>query len=171
VQEPLRTILLFVAQLRSRLVPDSMGRRAIHELHHLLGRAQSALISGALQLRAGLRAGAGIFDHQFEDVLTRAVRDCGRCPRNRRFLTHDPLPAVKAQGGQIETVLRNLIGNALKYRGDQPPRLHIGVERQENAWKISVRDNGRGFKPEYAGHIFGVFKRLHGSEVPAPESD
>ena len=168
LQEPLRTILLFVAQLRSRLGSGLDGDAAQY-MNYITSSAErmSALISGALQYAQASGQAPEFSTTNLEDVLTRAVRDCEALVRETgASITHDPLPAVKAQGGQIETVLRNLIGNALKYRGDQPPRLHIGVERQENAWKISVRDNGRGFKPEYAGHIFGVFKRLHGSEVP-----
>jgi light-regulated signal transduction histidine kinase (bacteriophytochrome) len=64
-------------------------------------------------------------------------------------------------------VFQNLIGNALKYR--KPgcvPKIHIAAESRGNEQILSVRDNGIGFRPEYAEQIFGIFKRLHREEYP-----
>jgi light-regulated signal transduction histidine kinase (bacteriophytochrome) len=59
-------------------------------------------------------------------------------------------------------VLQNLLANAMKY---QPPgavpRIHLQAHREQTSWTITVRDNGIGFRPEYAERIFGLFKRLH----------
>jgi light-regulated signal transduction histidine kinase (bacteriophytochrome) len=57
--------------------------------------------------------------------------------------------------------MTNLIGNALKFRGSEPPRVHVGVERTGRMWSISVRDNGIGIAPEYFDRIFVIFQRLH----------
>ncbi len=76
-------------------------------------------------------------------------------------ITWDPLPVVQADATQVGQLLQNLLGNALKYRGEQPPRVHIGVERQDGRWQISVQDNGIGIDPQYAERIFLVFQRLH----------
>ena len=81
-------------------------------------------------------------------------------------VTHDPLPTILANTPQIAQVFQNLIGNAIKYRGSEPPRVHLGVEREGAYWKFSVQDNGQGFRPDQADRIFGVFKRLHGREIP-----
>jgi len=77
-------------------------------------------------------------------------------------LTHDPLPMVMADGVQLVQLLQNLIGNAIKFRGEEAPRIHIGVEGRDGEWLFSVRDNGIGIDPQYHDRIFQVFQRLHG---------
>ena len=76
-------------------------------------------------------------------------------------VTSDPLPEVMADGSQLAQVFQNLIGNAIKFRGDEAPRVHVGAERSDGVWMISVSDNGIGMDPQYAERIFGVFQRLH----------
>jgi signal transduction histidine kinase len=76
-------------------------------------------------------------------------------------ITIDPLPLVTADGIQLAQVFQNLIGNAMKFRGDRTPEIHIHAEQSEQAWRFSVRDNGIGLAPEYYERIFILFKRLH----------
>jgi light-regulated signal transduction histidine kinase (bacteriophytochrome) len=61
----------------------------------------------------------------------------------------------------LQQVLQNLISNALKYRKDESPRIHISAERQGAAWRFAVEDNGIGIDVQYKEKIFGVFKRLN----------
>jgi light-regulated signal transduction histidine kinase (bacteriophytochrome) len=63
-------------------------------------------------------------------------------------------------------LFQNLISNSIKYRGEEAPRIHVSAERGAEGWLFSVRDNGIGIDPQYADRVFGMFKRLHGSEVP-----
>lgn len=77
-------------------------------------------------------------------------------------ITHDPMPRVIGDAGQLTQLLQNLIGNAIKYRGESTPRVHIDVARKDVDWVISVRDNGIGIDPMYAERIFLIFQRLHG---------
>jgi light-regulated signal transduction histidine kinase (bacteriophytochrome) len=79
-------------------------------------------------------------------------------------VTHGPLPTIKADPGQLAQVLQNLIGNALKFKGDRPPQVHIAAQRGKDAWLFSVRDNGIGFDPRYSDQIFVIFQRLQGGE-------
>jgi light-regulated signal transduction histidine kinase (bacteriophytochrome) len=79
-------------------------------------------------------------------------------------VTADPLPMVVADAGQLAQLLTNLLGNALKFRGEEPPRAHVGAERTGPMWTVSVRDNGIGIAPEYFERIFVIFQRLHSRE-------
>jgi light-regulated signal transduction histidine kinase (bacteriophytochrome) len=85
---------------------------------------------------------------------------------NGAVVTHDPLPRVMADQMQIIQVFQNLIGNAIKYRSAEPPKVHVSARLEGTECIFCVRDNGIGFKQEYADRIFGLFKRLHGKEVP-----
>jgi PAS domain S-box-containing protein len=76
-------------------------------------------------------------------------------------VTYDSLPVVMADASQLEQVWQNLLSNALKFRGPDPPRVHISAARQEREWVFAVRDNGIGIEPQFAERIFVVFQRLH----------
>jgi PAS domain S-box-containing protein len=79
-------------------------------------------------------------------------------------ITHDPLPAVLGPESLIVQLFQNLIGNAVKFRGPDPPRIHIGAARGTGEWVFSVRDNGIGIAPQYRDRIFLIFQRLHGRD-------
>lgn len=74
------------------------------------------------------------------------------------------LPTVQADPDQLEQLFRNLVSNAVKYSGDDPPRVEVTAERCQDAWALSVADDGIGIDPEYNDRIFEVFKRLHHSD-------
>jgi len=76
------------------------------------------------------------------------------------------LPVVPGKELHYVQLFQNLIGNAIKYRGNDPPQIAISAEAKGSDWLFSVRDNGIGIAKEFHGRIFGVFKRLHGKEVP-----
>jgi PAS domain S-box-containing protein len=79
-------------------------------------------------------------------------------------VTHDPLPTVNGDDVQLGQLFQNLIGNALKYRNGHGPAVHVGCERREADWLLSVRDNGIGINPHFAEKIFVIFQRLHTRE-------
>ena len=76
-------------------------------------------------------------------------------------ITHDPLPTVMADSTQMMQLFQNLIGNAIKFRSGEPPRIHVGASRLEDAWLFSVKDNGIGIEPQFSERIFVIFQRLH----------
>ncbi|WP_230968015.1 sensor histidine kinase [Nostoc sp. WHI] len=76
-------------------------------------------------------------------------------------ITHDPLPTVMADSTQLMQLFQNLIGNAIKFHSHQPPQIHVGAKRIEDAWLFSVRDNGIGIDPQFSDRIFVIFQRLH----------
>jgi light-regulated signal transduction histidine kinase (bacteriophytochrome) len=79
-------------------------------------------------------------------------------------ITYDPLPAVQCHPLRMQQLLQNLISNAIKYRGERKPHVHISAVENEQEIVFTVKDNGIGIAPEYFDEIFGVFKRLHGRE-------
>jgi signal transduction histidine kinase len=80
------------------------------------------------------------------------------------LVTHDALPTVMADAPQLIQLFQNLIENAIKFRGDEAPRIHISASQNGSGWTFSVRDNGIGIAPEYTKRIFTIFQRLHTRE-------
>jgi PAS domain S-box-containing protein len=76
-------------------------------------------------------------------------------------VTYDALPTVVGDAGQLVQLFQNLIGNAIKFRGEAAPIVQIWAERQAQQWQFSVQDNGIGIDPQYAKRIFVIFQRLH----------
>ncbi|HMD48803.1 MAG TPA: PAS domain S-box protein [Bryobacteraceae bacterium] len=82
-------------------------------------------------------------------------------------VTTSEMPRVRMFEFQLEQVFQNLVGNAIGYRGNDPPRVHVAAEAQGDHWLFSVRDNGIGIEPQFKEQVFGIFKRLHSaSEHP-----
>ena len=81
---------------------------------------------------------------------------------NKAILEIDSLPSVGVERSQLIQLFQNLISNAIKYRGNQSPRIYVGAERTVNDWLFSIRDNGIGIDSQYADKIFDMFARLHG---------
>jgi PAS domain S-box-containing protein len=79
-------------------------------------------------------------------------------------VTRDELPTVVADGAQLHQLLHNLLVNSLKFVGDRPPAVHVGVVDEGDVWRVSVRDNGIGIEPASAERIFVMFQRLHAAE-------
>jgi PAS domain S-box-containing protein len=76
-------------------------------------------------------------------------------------ITTDPLPSVLADPLQMGQLFQNLIGNAITFRGEKPPRIHVAAKLEESSWLFSVSDNGIGIQPEHYERIFVIFQRLH----------
>jgi light-regulated signal transduction histidine kinase (bacteriophytochrome) len=76
-------------------------------------------------------------------------------------VTHDPLPVLPADSTQMGQLFQNLITNAVKFRGAEPPRVHVAARWSDGRWLFSVQDNGIGIEPQYAERIFAIFQRLH----------
>lgn len=76
-------------------------------------------------------------------------------------VTHESLPSIKVDERQMTQLFQNLISNAIKFRGQEPPRIHVSATRLDGEWLFSVHDNGIGIEPQYADRIFVIFQRLH----------
>jgi signal transduction histidine kinase len=88
-------------------------------------------------------------------TLASAVQESGA------VVAYADLPQVWADRTQLAQVLQNLIGNAIKFRGKEPPEISLCAEKEDQHWLFSVSDNGIGIPSENAENIFVVFQRLH----------
>jgi light-regulated signal transduction histidine kinase (bacteriophytochrome) len=118
-------------------------------------------------LLAYSRAGATgkvLCDISGEDALQGALKNLRiTIGQSGAVVTHDPLPAIRTDETQLTQVFQNLVGNAIKYRSAELPRIHVSSTKNgDNEWIFSVRDNGLGIAPQYFERIFILFQRLHG---------
>jgi light-regulated signal transduction histidine kinase (bacteriophytochrome) len=80
-------------------------------------------------------------------------------------VTVDPLPMVRGESREIGQLLMNLISNALKFRGDERPEIHVSGHRERGVVRFSVSDNGIGIDTPFPERVFELFQRLHGASV------
>ncbi|WP_254563724.1 response regulator [Oscillatoria sp. HE19RPO] len=86
--------------------------------------------------------------------------------QNQAQVTYDPLPEIIGTESQFVQLFQNLIGNAIKYRREESPRIHLSAVLQDNHYLFSIQDNGIGIDEEYSQYIFQIFKRLHSQDYP-----
>jgi signal transduction histidine kinase len=164
LQEPLRKVASF-CQLLQRRYTGQLDARADQYIEFAVDGAKrmQALIDDLLAFSR-----VGRFDR--EPVLV----SCGSALSEARVnlsaeiratgavIKSAELPWIRAEFSLLTSVFQNLLGNALKFRSDQPPVITVSVTRQdESFWLFSVADNGIGVEPEYAERIFVIFQRLH----------
>jgi PAS domain S-box-containing protein len=112
-------------------------------------------------------AQVGLRDKDFEPTDCEAVLEDAldnlrtAAEESGALVTHDCLPTVMAERSQLSRLFQNLISNALKFSGKEPPRVHVSAVLNKEEWLFSVRDNGIGIKPEDTDSIFAMFKRLN----------
>lgn len=125
------------------------------------GRMRTLINDLLMYSRVGTRGKPfGITD--CEDMLNEALSNLQLViAESGALITHDSLPTVMADASQLVQLFQNLIGNAIKFCGEEPPRVHISAEQKNSEWLLSIRDNGIGIAPEFFGRIFNVFQRLH----------
>jgi PAS domain S-box-containing protein len=166
LREPLRMVTSYV-QLLARRYKGKLDSNA----DEFIGFAQDGatrmwnLINDLLTYsRVGMR-GNQLEPTDCEKVLSLSLNNLEvAVEENGALVTHDALPTVMADNSQLVQLFQNLIENAIKFRGKEPPRVHVSASRNGNGWIFSVRDNGIGIAPEYAERIFIIFQRLHGRE-------
>ena len=165
LQAPLRTIASF-----SEMLQEDWKGRLDADADQLLGRiiaAVSRMRRLLLDLLAYSRVGTAQAEFEptsLEAVFAAALEDLAAAvEESGAVITHDPLPTVTADPAQLEQLLSNLLGNALKFRSDEAPVIHVSARRERDVWLFGVRDNGIGIDPRYADAIFNVFERLHGA--------
>jgi light-regulated signal transduction histidine kinase (bacteriophytochrome) len=97
-----------------------------------------------------------------EVVLEEALRNLrASIDESGARVTHDALPVLRGEPVHLQQIFQNLVSNAIKYRGSESPRIHIGAVPDAGGWTFSVCDNGIGIDARYKEQVFGLFKRLH----------
>ncbi len=163
LQEPLRMISSYT-QLLGRRYGDRLDGDAKEFMAYIVDGAarMKQLIEDLLAYsRVGTRA------KEFQEVdsgasLARALANLRASQEaSGAVITHDPMPHVLADGAQLAQIFQNLIGNAIKFRGAEPPRIHVGAQTTDTVCVFTVKDNGIGLDTQYAERIFMMFQRLH----------
>ncbi|GLI33618.1 sensor histidine kinase [Desulforhabdus amnigena] len=164
MQEPLRMIASYV-QLLARRYKGKLDEDADEFIAYAVEGAKrmQTMINDLLAYSRVGRVGGVLQSTDCETALDWAVGNLGAAvEENQAKITHDPLPTLIASGGLMGQLFQNLIANAIKFRGEDPPHVHISAKLEGNEWLFTVRDNGIGFDPQYADRIFIIFQRLHG---------
>jgi hypothetical protein len=169
LQEPLRMVALY-SQLLQRKYLGKLDANADQYISYVVGgaRRMEMLLKDLLTYsQTGSSAEGPAETVDFTDVIRKVLLNLqASVEQSGAMITWDAIPAVHAHEIRLVQLLQNLVGNAIKYRGEDAPRIHISAEWQETEWVLSVQDNGIGIAPEYAQQIFKIFKRLHGQDYP-----
>jgi hypothetical protein len=169
LQEPLRMVALYTQMLQAKYADrfDAQAERYMSFVVEGATRMEMLLkdllaysqVASPHEEPSGAVACSGVLDKVLLN-LHASVAQSGA------VITWNGLPTVQAHEIRLVQLFQNLVSNAIKYRGPEPPQIHVDAESRAEDWLFSIRDNGIGFKPEYAQQVFGIFKRLHGSKYP-----
>jgi PAS domain S-box-containing protein len=166
LQEPLRMVASYV-QLIERRYKGKLDPEADEFIAYAVDGANRmrGLIDDLLTYSRVSRLGKPFEQTNLESTLDAVLKNLQvSIAENDAVVTHDKLPVVIADGGQLVQLLQNLIGNAIKFHGKEAPRVHVSAQVKENEYLFSVRDNGIGIAPEYIDRLFKIFQRLHTRE-------
>jgi light-regulated signal transduction histidine kinase (bacteriophytochrome) len=144
---------------------DQLDEKAHKYMGHMIDGVErmQALINDLLVYsRVGTR-GKEFRPADLNEVLAAALQNLEHSIRESGVvITHDELPTLTVDAMQIRQLFQNLVGNAVKFRGECEVRIHISAEQRDGEWLFGVRDNGVGIDPKYSERIFEIFQRLHG---------
>jgi PAS domain S-box-containing protein len=163
LQEPLRMIANYT-QLLAKRYRGQLDADADEFIAYVVGGVERMhqLITDLLTYsRVGTR-GKPFTSVDCEVLLTEALTDLKvAVEQSGAVISHDPLPVIVGDALQLRLLFQNLLTNAIKFRGTEPPRVHLVAQRAGADWLFTVRDNGIGIAAEHAQRIFLIFQRLH----------
>ncbi len=166
LQEPLR-IMASYSQLLEKRYKDKLDKNADEFIEYIVGAAarMQKLIADLLAYSRAGHKGENLEDvdcnevvHKVVDNMAATIQEAGGS------VIYDSLPVIRAHEAGMIQLFQNLIGNALKFRGAEPPKVHVSAKKVSGHWAFSVRDNGIGIEPQYFDRIFVIFQRLHARE-------
>ena len=163
LQEPLRTVSVF-AQLLAKRYQGKLAGDGDQFIRFIVDSAERMenLIHDILDYsRLDARAADLFTRTSCGDALEDALRNLHSViEESGAVVTQDPLPAVMGDPMQLTRLFQNLLVNSIKYRSEEPPRIHVSAAANGSEWVFYVKDNGIGIEPQYAEKVFGIFKCL-----------
>jgi PAS domain S-box-containing protein len=163
LQEPLRMVSSYV-QLLQRRYKGKLDQDADDFINYAVDGAarMRTMIDDLLQFSRVESRSKPFKRIEIEKILDNALNNLQiNLAESEGTITRDRLPEIMGDEGQLTQVFQNLISNALKFRGEREPRIHISAQKRGKEWVFSVQDNGIGIEPQYFDRIFIIFKRLH----------
>ncbi|KAF0095158.1 MAG: multi-sensor signal transduction histidine kinase [Puniceicoccaceae bacterium 5H] len=163
LQEPLRAVAGCLRLLERRF-NDKLDGPAAELLQHAVDGSirMQRLIEGLLAYSRINSRGRPFAEVEMEGVLEEARHNLMvSIEENQAEVTCDRLPAVSGDRLQLVQLFQNIMGNALKFRSEDAPKIHVSARQNGDFHHFYIADNGIGVEPEYAERIFDMFKRLH----------
>ena len=163
LQEPLRQIVSFT-QLLARRYSGKLDTDADDFIRYTVDgtKRMQELINDILAYSRLRKSSDQFVSVDCEALLTEVLQSMQSViEQNEAEIVHEKLPTVAGDRTQLAQLFRNLVGNAVKFRGSEAPRIQLTATRQQQHWLFAVSDNGIGIAPEYFDRIFVVFRRLH----------
>ena len=164
LQEPLRMVATF-SQLLQVKYAGQLDEQADTIIQHCVDGAtrMGRMIRDLLEYTRASSLSIPLLDNvSVEVVLEEALRNLrASIDESGARVTHDALPVLRGEPVHLQQIFQNLVSNAIKYRGSESPRIHIGAVPDAGGWTFSVCDNGIGIDARYKEQVFGLFKRLH----------
>jgi light-regulated signal transduction histidine kinase (bacteriophytochrome) len=164
LQEPLRNVAVYtqLLELRYSKAFDNQGLQFLNVVTSG-ARRMEMLIRDLLAYTHATRGEDGeIVEVDARATLESVLLDLATVVKEAGAeVSGQNLPRLRMREVHLKQLLQNLVSNAIKYRGDNSPRVNVSAAQLADVWQFAVEDNGIGIAPEYKERIFGVFKRLH----------
>ena len=163
LQEPLRMVATYT-QLLAERYQGKLDSEADKYIHYAVDGAlrMQKLVQDLLAFSRVGRQGLTLESVDCNAVLQASLVNMGAAiEESGAVIQHTQLPRVMADSSQLAQVFQNLVGNAIKFRGSEPPLIRVSAELKGKQWVFSVADNGIGIAPEHAESVFAIFRRLH----------
>jgi PAS domain S-box-containing protein len=163
LQEPLRAVAGFVTLLQNRL-QEALDEKATEYIAFAVDGVtrMQALINGLLEYSRIDTRGKPPETTDSQKPLDEALLGLqASIQESGAKITSDSLPTIHIDPVQLTQLFQNLISNAIKFRSELPPEIHVSAIRSNRAWRFAVKDNGIGLDPQYGERIFMIFQRLH----------
>ncbi|HEX7467520.1 MAG TPA: ATP-binding protein, partial [Methanobacterium sp.] len=166
LREPLRMITSFL-QLLKRRYKDQLDQDANEFIGFAIDGAKrlDSMTNDLLLYSRITSEKREVKPVNFEQVLEEALTNLKvQIEENNAVITHDPLPTINSDEQLKVQLFQNIIGNAIKYRSQKTPHIHVSAAKEKTQYLFSIKDNGIGMSPEHLKKIFTIFQRLHTRE-------
>ena len=168
LQEPLRMISTFAALIQRKLAHADDDVK--EHLRYMVGGAQrmSTLLADLRAYAEITKANITPAEPSDAELVLQSVlvNLADAIDRSGAVIAHDPLPRLQVHESHLVQLFQNLISNAIKYRGNDPPTIHIRSHQSGGQWQFSFSDNGSGIAAKDQDRVFGLFQRFHGRDIP-----